>query len=33
MFDFGLTPVFEYPEGYDDKAMNQNLMIGVGFSF
>lgn len=30
---FGLTPVFEYPEGYDDKAMNQNLMIGVGFSF
>ena len=30
---FGLTPVFEYPEGYDDKAMNQNLMIGVGFTF
>lgn len=30
---FGLTPVFEYAEDYDDAAMNQNLMIGVGFSF
>lgn len=30
---FGLTPVFEYAEDYDDAAMNQNLMIGVGFTF
>ena len=30
---FGLTPVFPYAEDYDDATMNQNLMIGVGFSF
>ncbi|MBQ2396377.1 MAG: PorT family protein [Bacteroidales bacterium] len=30
---FGLTPVFEYAEDYDDAAMNQNLMFGVGFTF
>ena len=30
---FGLTPVFTYAEDYDDAAMNQNLMFGVGFAF
>jgi opacity protein-like surface antigen len=27
---FGLTPVFEYA---DDETFNQNLMLGVGFTF
>jgi opacity protein-like surface antigen len=30
---FGLTNVFVYEEDYDDAAMNQNLMFGVGFAF
>lgn len=30
---FGLTNVFVYEEDYDDAAMNQNLMFGVGYTF
>lgn len=30
---FGLTPVFEYAEDYGDATKNQNLMIGLGFTF